>query len=521
MYSSALTFAADGPEAEATGGMSMLLGIDAGLTVTKAALYEIDGQQVAIGASRCPQQHPRPHQVERDMVAAWESCVAAVRSCLRLAGSRAAEIAAVGLVGHGDGLYLVDRQLQPVRPAILALDSRAEDLCASWRAGGLLSEVLATSGQEPPAVSQAALCAWLARHEPQALAGARWLLYCKDWLRLQLTGEVGTDVTDASASFTGFATRNYEPRLLEVLGLSDDLMDRLPRLHGSAEVVGAVTRQAAAVTGLPAGTPVVAGCHDVHAAAVGMGGIDFCQLSLIAGTFSINQVMTKTPTLDPRWQVRASVLDDRYLAMSTSPASATSLEWLIERVAPELIELASAQRRTSSEIALEEAAAVIDGPSRVFFQPFFYGSPTGKEAGAVLVGLRGWHSRGHVVRALLEGVVFNHRWHVDALRSGFAIQPSARLGGGAARSPLWSQLFADALRIPVEIVDTEETGARGAAVLAGTGIGVYASIPAGIANTVRVVRRHEPDSASARRLDEAYTTFTAITAGLPLLSGQD
>jgi len=385
---------------------------------------------------------------------------------------------------------MVNRADQAMIPRRL-LGALANDLIrSSW---------FTISGQEPTAVSQATLCAWLARHEPQALYGARWLLYCKDWLRLQLTGKVGTDITDAGASFTGFATRNYEPRLLQVLGLGDDLMDRLPQLKGSAEVVGAVTREAAAVTGLPAGTPVVAGCHDVHAAAVGMGGIDFRQVSLIAGTFSINQVMTNTPTLDPRWQVRASVLDDRYLAMSTSPASATSLEWLIERLAPELIELASAQRRTPSEIALEEAAAVMDGPSRVFFQPFFYGSPTGKETGAVLAGLRGWHSRGHVVRALLEGVVFNHRWHVDALRSGFAIQPPARLGGGAARSPLWSQLFADALRIPVEIVDTEETGARGAAVLAGTGIGVYASIPAGVANTVRVVRRHEPHSASARQ----------------------
>jgi hypothetical protein len=101
-----------------------------------------------------------------------------------------------------------------------------------------------------------------------------------------------------------------------------------------------------------------------------MGGIEHGRLSLIAGTFGINQVMTKTPAIDPRWQVRASVLDDRYLAMSTSPGSAASLEWLIERVAPELIELAASQRRSPWEIALEEAAAVMDGPSQVFFQPF-------------------------------------------------------------------------------------------------------------------------------------------------------
>jgi L-xylulokinase len=498
--------------------MTLLLGIDAGLTVTKVALYDTHGQQVAAAAARCPLHHPRPRHVERDMEAAWESCVAAVRGCLRTAGSRAAEIAAVGLTGHGDGLYLVDRQLRPVRPAILALDSRAEALCASWRADGVLPEVLATSGQEPTAVSQATLWAWLARDEPKALASTRWLLYCKDWLRLRLTGEVCTDVTDASASFVAMATRAYEPRLLELLGLGDELMDRLPPVLSSTNIVGAVTRQAAAATGLPAGTPVVVGCHDVHASAVGMGGIEHGRLSLIAGTFGINQVMTKTPAIDPRWQVRASVLDDRYLAMSTSPGSAASLEWLIERVAPELIELAASQRQSPWEMALEEAAAVMDGPSQVFFQPFVYGSDPRGDAGAALVGLRGWHGRGHVIRAVLEGVVFNHRWHVDALRSKFAIEPPARLGGGAARSSLWVQLFADGLGSPVEVVDTAETGARGVAVLAGTGVGVYDSIPAGVANAVRVSRQHEPDPGCEQRLNEAYARFMALTTALRVMT---
>lgn len=123
---------------------------------------------------------------------------------------------------------------------------------------------------------------------PDDPASTRWLLYCKDWLRLQLTGEVCTDVTDASASFMAMATRAYEPRLLELLGLGDDLMDRLPPVLSSTNVVGAVSRQAAAATGLPAGTPVVVGCHDVHASAVGMGGIEHGRLSLIAGTFGIN-----------------------------------------------------------------------------------------------------------------------------------------------------------------------------------------------------------------------------------------
>jgi L-xylulokinase len=295
-------------------------------------------------------------------------------------------------------------------------------------------------------------------------------------------------------------------------------MDRLPPVLSSTNVVGAVTRQAAAATGLPAGTPVVVGCHDVHASAVGMGGIEHGRLSLIVGTFGINQVMTKTPAVDPRWQVRASVLDDRYLAMSTSPGSAASLEWLIERVAPELIELAASQRRSPWEIALEEAAAVMDGPSQVFFQPFFYGSDPRGGTGAALVGLRGWHGRGHVIRAVLEGVVFNHRWHVDALRSKLAIEPPARLGGGAARSSLWVQLFADGLGSPVEVVDTTETGARGVAVLAGTGLGVYDSIPAGVANAVRVSRQHEPDPGSEQRLNEAYARFMALTTALRIMT---
>jgi L-xylulokinase len=150
----------------------------------------------------------------------------------------------------------------------------------------------------------------------------------------------------------------------------------------------------------------------------------------------------------------------------------------------------------------------------VVFLPFLFGSPHGDDASAAFVGLRGWHDRGHLLRALLEGIVFNHRTHLDALASAFELTGPVRLGGGGARSALWSQLLADTVRLPLETTDTDEPGARGAAVLAGLGAGCWSSVDEAADATVRVLRRYEPAAAGVVRMARRWDAYVRVVDAL-------
>ncbi len=487
--------------------MAYLLGVDAGGTVLKAVLYDTVGRPVSTGRARCPGSTPNPGWAERDMDALWDTCVTAIRACLAGAPAGAATaIAAVGVVGHNDGLYLVDAALRPVRPAILSTDARATAQVQRWQRDGTSAAMREVIGQEPFVASPQVLAAWLHEHEPTAVAATRWTLYCKDWLRLRLTGEVGTDPTEASAGFLDVNTREYSDAALAAFGLRH-MAASLPPLSASTAVVGAVTREAADRTGLAAGTPVVCGAHDVHAAAIGVGAVSPGDVSVVAGTFAINQVVTDTVHCDSRWQCRQWIEPGRWLAMATSPASASNLDWFTARFGPDSLQQVN-----------REVAAVLDEPSDLMFLPFLYGAPHGVTTGGAFVGLRGWHERGHLLRAVYEGVVLGHRRHLSHLRDAFTMTGPVRLTGGGARSAIWCQQFADAFGRPVQGTDTPEAGARGAAVLAGLGIDAWPDLDTAVEQTVRAGHSYLPRDAATRRYDARFAHFERLIASSDLFA---
>ncbi|MCO1579309.1 carbohydrate kinase [Crossiella sp. SN42] len=485
----------------------LLLGIDAGQTVTKAVLVHAEtGREIAVGQARVPVSTPHPRWVERDQDQVWDGCVRAIRAAL--AGIDSGRVAAIGLCGHNDGCYPVDADLRPVRPAILAMDSRAHEQVRHYRDTGAAEAALPLTGQSPFAASPAAVQAWLLAEEPESLARARWLLFCKDWLRLGLTGEVATDPTEASASFTDVHSQRYSPAAFELYGLTE-LADKQPPILGSAEIAGRVTAAAAELTGLRAGTPVVTGAHDVDAAALGLGAVTPGAVSMVMGTFSINQVVTDTVRLDHRWQARAFLRSGQWLAMSTSPASSSNLEWFVRTLCPE----AAHGEDPFAFVAAEVAAST--RPDLPLYLPFLFGAPVdpGPAASAGFLGVRGWHTRGDLLRALWEGVALNHRTHLSALREAFPFTGAGRLSGGGARSPAWSQLLADTVDLPLEVTAGAEPGARGAALLAGIGAGRFAGLTEAAA-TAEVVRAHEPDPAGVRRMTERAEEYRAAISAL-------
>lgn len=492
--------------------MPLLLGIDNGLTVTKAVIFDETGHVLSVARRRVPQIMPAPHHVERDMELLWTQTAAAIAEAIATCGCPASDIAAIAATAHGDGVYLLDGQRRPLGAGILSLDSRAAGVVADWQADGTAAQALALTGQMPHASAPSALLAWMRAHEPERFASIAHVLSCKDWLRFRLTGRIATDLTEASTSFTEVMSQDYADGILSVFGL-DALAGALPQILAPDAVAGHVTPEAAALTGLIAGTPVAAGLHDVTASALGAGGYGPGVVAIVAGTYSINETVSDRPKVDSRWFCRNGLVRGEWNNMAISPASAANYDWFLDTLCGSERRAAEAEGRAFHAEIVPEIEAAMARPSTAIFHPFLFGSPMGPDASASFFGLRGWQDRGDMLRAVIEGIAFNHRIHVDALRDGFAPQ-AVRLTGGISRSPLFAQLFADVLGMPVSVSDTEEAAAWGAALCAGAAVGLYASPRHDPRDMAGLVRHYHPDPARSAALARRYALFIDLAKAL-------
>jgi L-xylulokinase len=500
--------------------MPSLLGIDNGLTVTKAVIFDERGIPLATARRRLPQSMPKPRHVERDLLGLWKATAEAIAEALRESGRPAADVVGIAATAHGDGVYLLDRDRQPLGPGILSLDSRAGEVAERWQGGSVARDALALTGQLPHASAPSSVLAWIKLNEPERYARIGHILAPKDWLRFCLTGTIGTDRTEASTSFTDVRGQDYSLQALRIFGL-EALVGTLPPIAGSAEIVGHVSREAAAVTGLAEGTPVVAGLHDVTASALGIGGHKPGVAALVAGTYSINEVVSTRPAVDERWFCRNAIAPGEWNNMAISPASAANYDWFLDRLCQADQARAEEQAHSIHEVLGPEIEQALDRPSALFFHPYLYGSPFGATPSAGFLGLRGWHDRGDMLRAVLEGIAYNHRIHVDALREGFDID-TARLTGGISRNPVFAQLFADVLNMPVTVTETEEAAAWGAALCAGAGVGLFSSPRHDPRDLATLERTFLPDSQRAQRQNERYRLFREMIDALtPVWRGID
>ena len=481
-----------------------LVGLDVGHTLIKAAIFDVRGRAFGAGTRPVDVSRPHPHWQERDLLATWHAVAAAIRDAVADAGLPASAIQAVGLAGHGDGMYLVDAQRRPVRAGILATDSRAAGYRADWQTPPVAGRLLALTGQLPEPYAPACLLSWLRDHEPDSLERTAYLLFCKDWIRLRLTGVVATDPTDAAAGLCDVRARQWSLEALASYGLAE-FRGLLPEIQPSKDVIGAVTPEAAEQTGLAPGTPVITGCHDVHSAALGIGALADGALSSVLGTFNINQIATTTPRTSRAWQTRCSIVDDLYLSMATSPGGAAAVDWVrgITGLTQEPV-----------STVVGRALATPIGSDDPMFLPFVHGSRLTPAVGGAFLGLGGWHGPDDLVRAALEGVAYEHRLQLTALAPlDQARAGRIRLTGGGSRSTEWSQLLADMTGLRVEVTDTHEAGARGAAMLAGVGIGLLEDPLDAARRWVQVIRVHVPRAARAGLYDDRFVRWrTAIEA---------
>ncbi len=488
-----------------------LLGIDLGSTMVKAAVFDQSGAELAVAARKVEHVSSRPGWSEVDMDRLWLDTCGVIRETLGEGAIDAESIAAVTCTGHGNGLYLVDAEGRPVRAGIGGGDARAVEYVRRWE-GRTHARVLPKIMQSLWPGQPNAILAWMKDHEPESLAKARWMFLVKDYARFRLTGRAAIEITDLSGtSLIDVGRGEVDAEVLDAWGLAD-LRSILPPIVQSAEVCGTVTAQAAEETGLAEGTPVAGGLFDIDACGLAVGMTDESTLCMVAGTWGNNQYISKKPVVsrDIFMTSRYSI-PGYYLMLEGSPTSASNLEWFVTNFLEADKKLLDAGGGgnvfdlCNDLVASTEPGGAAD--SGITFLPYLYGRPVAVDAKGCFVGLDGSHTRADLLRAIYEGVVFGHRWHVENLLRFRPMPEAIRLTGGACKSDVWMQIFADVLQSAVEIPAGSELGALGASICGGVAAELFESYEAACTAMVRIDRRYAPNPENQPIYEAKYARF--------------
>jgi xylulokinase len=492
--------------------MRHLLGIDVGTGGTRALVIDEQGHIVASATSEhVPFASPKTGWAEQDPRDWWRATGEAVRAAI--AKARGADsIAAVGFSGQMHGSSMLDASGEVVRPALLWCDQRTDAECReiTERIGAARLIELTLN----PALTGFTLpkLLWVRTHEPDKWKTVRSVLLPKDYVRYRLTGDKATDVADASGTLLfDVANRVWSGTMLDEMEIDATLM---PRAYESPDITGQVSRAGAEATGLKPGTPVVAGGGDQSAGAVGMGIVRPGGVSATIGTSGVVFAATDRPALDPGGRVHTfcHAVPGRWHVMGVTQGAGLSLRWIRDQFGA-----GAEDGRDPYDRMTEDAAKAPAGADGVLWLPYLMGERTphlDPHARAALVGLAASHTRGHVIRAVLEGVAFSLKDSFTIFNEMKVPLSSVRLGGGGARSPLWRQIQTDVYDYPAEIVEAEEGAAYGAALLAGVGGGVWKTVEDACDAVVRVKSRLAPDPAAVKTLASSYQKFRALYPAL-------
>lgn len=495
--------------------MKYLVGIDNGGIFSKAAIFDEGGQQMAVASVPTVTITPKPGYTERDMRELWRVNAEAVRTAITKSGIERKDIAGVSFSGHGKGLYMVDADGKPSYNGILSTDARAWAYVKKWKEDGTAKKIYGKTFQEILACQPVSILAWLKDHEPEAYARTKYVFAVKDYIRFCLTGEANADYTDFSGgNLINMVTGAYDRELLEDFGIGE-VYDKLPPLVHSTDFCGRVTREASGLTLLPEGTPVAAGMFDVNACGIASGLSSEEEMCMIAGTWSINEFIAKQPVLNGTVALNSMFcIPGYYLIEESSPTSAGNMEWFIRNLMN--YEKAEAEEKGSSvyDITNEWAVSVEPQDSEVIFLPFLNGSNEDALAKGTFIGLTAYHSKKHMLRAVYEGIVFSHLTHVKKLLRNRKAPASIRLSGGAANSDVWVQIFADALQLPIDVMEDKEIGAQGAAIAAGIAAGLYRDFDDAISRTVHISRTVQPRKEYKEIYEKKYQTYRRVIDGL-------
>jgi len=470
---------------------AVAVGLDVGTTGVKALAVAPDGSVVASAERTYGLSQPQPGWSEQDPADWWSASEAAIAAL----GDH--EVAGIGLSGQMHGLVALDEAERVLRPAMLWNDQRTAAECAEIEQRVGLERLIALTGNRALTGFTAPKLLWLRNHEPETYARIRHILLPKDYVRLRLCGERAIDVADASGTLLfDVADRCFSSPVLDALDLPEAWM---PRVLESPEISGRTA----------AGIPVAAGAGDCAAAALGVGVERPGPVSLVLGTSGV--VFSVLPAYQPdalaRVHVFCHAVPGTWHAMGVMLSAAGSLQWARDTFAPGV---PFAQ-------LMDEAEAVPAGAGGILFLPYLSGERTphaDPDARGAFAGLSASHTRGHVMRAVLEGVAYGLADSFDLLGALGVETTIARASGGGARSDFWLRICASVLGVPVARMAVDEGSAFGAAMLGGIAGGMFGSASEAVEACVRVRDQIDPEPAWLELYAERRGHFKALYPAL-------
>ena len=482
--------------------MTYLLGLDVSTTGSKALLIDDQGRVVASHTTEHPISFPFPLWSEQDPADWWNGMVASIRAVVGQIDDPG-RIRGIGLTGQMHGLVCLDADGTVLRPAILWNDQRTQAECDEITETIGAKRLIELTGNRALTGFTAPKIVWVRKHEPEVYARIAHVLLPKDFIRFKLTGDYHTDLAGASGTLLlDVARRQWSDAVVDALQIPREW---LPKVHEGPQVTGVVSAEAAELTGLKAGTPVVGGGGDQAAQATGVGAVKPGIVALTVGTSGVVFAPLPSYAFEPDGRLHAfcHAVPGQWHFMGVMLSAAGSLQWYRDTLRP----------GEDFGPLTDEARDVKPGSDGLIFLPYLTGERTPHPdplARGAFIGLTAVHTRPHLTRAVMEGVAFGLRDGFELIKASEAGRiDEVRVSGGGARSPVWRQILADVFNVPLVVVEALEGAAYGAALLAGVGSGVWPDVATAAEQTVKLGARVEPGEHAAA-YDDIYRLYCEL-----------
>ncbi|GAP13575.1 xylulokinase [Longilinea arvoryzae] len=481
--------------------MPYFLGIDVSTTATKALLIDSAGKVIAVHSTTYGFETPHPLWSEQDPALWWNGTQRSIRAVLDASKIDPSQIFGVGLTGQMHGLVLLDAAKNVLRPAILWNDQRTQAQCDKIHQRIGRERFIQITGNVALTGFTAPKILWVKENEPEIYARAAHVLLPKDYVRYKLTGEFAMDVADGAGTvLMDLQRRDWST---EVLSALDIPRDWVPPLYEGPQITGRLTPAAAEATGLLTGTPVMAGGGDQAAGAVGMGVVKPGVVGLTVGTSGVVFATTPAALVEPGGRLHAfcHAVPGMWHFMGVMLSAAGSLQWYRDTLAPGV----------GFDELVKEAESIPAGSEGLQFLPYLSGERTPHPdpfARGAFIGLTVRHGRGHLTRAVLEGVAYGLKDSFTLIQNaGLGEITQVRASGGGTKSRLWRQILASVLEAELVTVNTTEGAAYGAALLAGVGAGNWKDVDAACRAAIVITGKENPDGAQVDSYRKGYEIY--------------
>ena len=490
---------------------NLLLGIDIGTSACKVAVFDIAGKVLASSMAEYAVYYPRPGWAEQDANDWWKAVCTAIREVLSLKTIQVEDIAGIGIDGQSWSAIPIDREGNVLANTPIWMDTRAVSICERLNCEIGEEEIFKVAGNSLQPSYTTAKILWYKENMPEMYSKIDKILQSNSFIIYRLTGVCSQDISQGYGLHCfEMKTGEWNQEMCEKLGIEFSF---LPELYRCDEVVGMVTEEAARETGLLFGTPVVAGGLDAACGTLGAGVLQAGETQEQGGQAGGMSICINQYASDPRLILSFHVVPGKWLLQGGTTGGGGVMRWLDKEFGD--YERSIAEDRNKSSMAqLDELADMVKpGSDGLVFLPYMAGerSPIwDPKAKGVFYGLDFTKTKGHMIRAALEGVAYALRHNLDTAEAAGAKVEELRAMGGAANSRVWTQIKSDLTGKTIVVPFSDTATTLGAAILAGIGVGLYKSYEEAVQMTVKVTRRHEPDMEKHELYKKNYETYLAL-----------